>query len=195
LRREFVAPPHVLIARSGGRSCSRRKIRRAGVAALLAFSVVGFARPAFPNEICGQFETFVGGKLPGGSTRWVEVRWFGTLGIQEFGVECHHSEDASSTAFCNWLVPHTSFEWPDSLPQNILSCRGYRFPKFAHWEDWKGAVQLHRQTGNAALLQIELAGGGHRAVRLTVFSEENPVSPSELPPLFPDTSAAAPRRG
>ena len=151
--------------RSARRSWPATKILRAAVVAFLM--VACFARPALSSEFCDQFGAFVNTKLTDRSTRWIEMRWFGTPGVQALGTECHHSEDTTSSAFCDWLVPHTSFEWPERLPQSILTCRGYRFPRFARWEDWKSAIQLKQEAGNAALLQIDLAEG-RRSVRLTV---------------------------
>jgi hypothetical protein len=159
------------VARSGGRSCSRRKILRATAVFFLALSAAVFVKPASASEFCDRFESFVNAKLTDRSARWVEVEWFGTPGVAKFGIECHHGGGTIAASFCTWLASHTSYERPDALPQDILSCRDYRFPKFAHWEEWKGAIELRQDSGNAALLQINLAASEHKTVRLTITPE------------------------
>jgi len=141
------------------------------------------------DAICGKIETFRssrfdGAEMPAGR-RWVELHWRGAW-LVNWGFTCLHSPDGASVALCQWLMDkNVSFEFRSLLPQRILTCYGYRFPKAANWSDWKSTIALW-QDDDLMTLEIDFADldRDEGAVRLSAFAPDKDDSGAELPPLM-----------
>jgi hypothetical protein len=125
---------------------------------------------------------------------WVEMHWLGTWLDSEKGwrLECRHSPDKTSEQYCGWLKDHTSFEFPDRLPRDILVCHRYTFPDLSYWDGWRAEITLFGFTENEVLLDIDQSS--HKtmdiAIRLSVFSKDSDEALQPLPPLFQSSDAA-----
>jgi len=71
------------------------------------------------------------------------------------------------------------------LPQRIMACHGYGFPKFAYydWDGIDGTIELRGASGRRILLDLKYRGlpGNDQAIRLSVQHS----SDGELPPIQP----------
>jgi hypothetical protein len=84
---------------------------------------------------------------------------------------------------------HTNQEFSMELPQRIMACHGYRFPKFAFY-DWKGiegTIELRRATDRRVLMDLNYRDlpNGEQALRLSVEDSNGRYEPDELPPIEP----------
>src|SRR5437763_9779400 len=109
------------------------------VAALISAS----SQAAAPDELCARLRSFEAAPLRNGERRWVEFH----LGFDQAAIwswACRNSTDALSKTTCAWLMHHTNQEFSMSLPHRIMTCHGYRLPKFAHydWANIAGTVRL-----------------------------------------------------
>jgi hypothetical protein len=90
-------------------------------------------------------------------------------------------------------MPHTNQEFSMQLPQRIMTCHGYRFPKFAFY-DWKrmeGTIELRGIDGRRVFMDLNYRDlpEGEQAVRVLVEDTEASYEPEELPiePMSEDT--------
>jgi hypothetical protein len=128
--------------------------------------------------------------------RWVEMHWVGHwLDFNRgFGLKCQSSPDSASRKLCSWLTHHTSFEFPEMLPQAILGCYGHRFPRGAHWSGWQSTVSLFAG-GRELLLEIDFVTmrDEEGAIRLSSFAPGKDDALVEMPHLLQlDSATSAP---
>ena len=139
---------------------------------------------ATPDEICTKVRDFENAPLADGQRRWVEFHWyFDPTAIWSWG--CRHSDDERARRTCSWLMDHTNQEFSMRLPQRIMGCHGYGFPKFAYydWDGINGTIELRGPTGRRILLDLNYRGlpGSDQAIRLSVQHS----SDGDLPPIEP----------
>jgi hypothetical protein len=129
--------------------------------------------------------------------RWVEVHWVGHwLDLDHgWGLKCEHSPDSAARELCGWLSSHTSFEFPWDLPQRILTCYGYRFPRGSHLSGWKSDASLF-SADRELLLEVDLFTMQKEtgAIRLSSFAPEKDDALVEMPPLSELGDTASPPR-
>lgn len=122
--------------------------------------------------------------------RWIEMHWIGIWLDFDHGwhLECRHSPDNASAAFCNWLSSNTSFEFEEDLPLRILTCHGYRFP--GSWTEIgliKSEFHLYSPLTGEILLQTNFQD--HRssdsAMRLSAYPQHQDwVTEKPMPPMI-----------
>jgi hypothetical protein len=154
------------------------------VAALISSS----GQAAAPDELCARLRSFETAPLQSRERRWVEFHWgFDQASIWSWA--CRNSTDALSKATCGWLMHHTNQEFSMMLPQRIMACHGYRFPKFAHydWSDIAGTIRLRGSSERRILMDLNYRDlpHGEQAVRVSVEDENGSSDPGELPPIQP----------
>ena len=75
------------------------------------------------------------------------------------------------------------------LPQRIMACHGYRFPKFAplDWKRMEGTIQLRAPSDRRVLMDLNYGGlpNGEQAVRVSVEDSNANYDPEEIPPIEP----------
>ncbi len=126
--------------------------------------------------------------------RWVEFHWgFDHSGDAVWSWGCRHSGQSIAAVACVWLRDHTNQEFTMMLPQNVMACYGYRFPRSAQY-DWAGVagkITLHGRRGNRLLLDLDYRDlpHGEVAMRLAVEAENGNYEPEELPPIAPMTAS------
>ena len=129
--------------------------------------------------------------------RWVEMHWTGHwLDFdQSFGLKCKSSPDSAARELCGWLIDHTSTEFPDNLPQRVLTCYGHRFPRHAHWSGWKSDISFFAGD-RLLLLEIDLLTMHNEtgAIRLSSFAPGKDDALVEMPPLAEFGVTASPPR-
>jgi hypothetical protein len=132
-------------------------------------------------------------QLPKGERRWVEFHWHFDQDLASiWSWACRHSKDQLAGATCGWLMHHTNQEFSMALPQRIMACHGYRFPKFAvyDWTGMEGTIELRGATGRRVLMDLNYRDlpNGEQALRVSVEDSNERYEPDELPPIKPMTS-------
>jgi hypothetical protein len=152
----------------------------------LAALIFSSARAARSDEICARLRPFETARLLGPGVRWVEFHWsFDKESIWSWG--CLHSNDALAKATCAWLLGHTNQEFSMELPLRIMTCHGYRFPRFAS-NDWRkitGTIELQGARGRRVLLDFAygILPAGEQATRLSVSNEDASADPDARPAI------------
>jgi hypothetical protein len=143
--------------------------------------VKAFERAPFERDASGR-EKF----------RWIEVHWIGAWLDLDHGwhLECRHSSDSASAAFCSWLTSNTSFEFEERLPLRILTCHGYRFPSWYGVGLFKSEFNFYSEATGEILLQINF--DGHKkpdgAMRLSVYPQhQDSATETSLPPMIDES--------
>jgi hypothetical protein len=162
----------------------RLRVWGLSVAAVMSTS----AQAAVSDELCMKLRTFEAAEMPTGERRWFEFHW----GFEQASVwswACRHSKDELAKATCDWLMPHTNQEFSMLLPQRIMTCYGYRFPKFASydWKDMEGSIELRGAGDRRILMDLNYRDlpNGEQAVRVSVEDSNTRYDPSDLPPIEP----------
>ena len=154
------------------------------VAALISAS----SQAAAPDELCARLRSFETAPLRNGERRWVEFHW-GFYQAAIWSWACRNSTDALSKTTCAWLMHHTNQEFSMSLPHRIMTCHGYRLPKFAHydWANIAGTVRLRGASDRRILMDLNYRDlpHGEQAVRVSVEDANRTYDPDELPPIQP----------
>lgn len=124
--------------------------------------------------------------------RWIEMHWIGAWMDFDHGfhLECRHSPDNASKAFCAWLIDNTSFEFSEDLPIRILTCHRYRFPDRQGPSFEKEEFSLYSSASGEVLLKTNFQG--HKkpdaAIRLIVFPQHQDVATEKpMPPMIDET--------
>lgn len=162
---------------------------------LVPLAIVLGAQPAnATSSLCNvlrELETAPSGKADDPHRRrWVEFHWgFDHSDGTIWSWGCRHSSHSIAAQTCKWLTGHTSREFTMKLPQQIMSCYGYRFPRHAEY-DWTaiaGTITLHGHRGNRLLLDLSYRDlpQGEVAMRLAVEADDIKYDPDELPPIGP----------
>ena len=151
------------------------------------------AQPALAaNKLCDvieNFETAIPAKTDNRrERRWIEFHWgFDQSPDTIWSWGCQHSTQAIAGQTCAWLKSNTNQEFAMVLPQDIMTCYGYRFPQFAanDWSGMMGRIKLRGHNGNRLLLDLNYYDlpHGERAMRLAVETEDGDYSPEELPSI------------
>jgi hypothetical protein len=123
--------------------------------------------------------------------RWIEMHWIGAWMDFDHGwhLECRHSSDNASAAFCSWLSSNTLFEFEEALPVRILMCHGYHFPDM-NFELLKSEFDFYSESTGEILLQTNFQG--HKkfdaAIRLSVYPQhQDSATEAPLPPMIDES--------
>jgi hypothetical protein len=123
-----------------------------------------------------------------GQRRWVEFHW-GFDPDSDWSWGCQHSSDKVAGQTCKWLQDHTNQEFTMVLPQGIMSCYGYSFPRHAayDWDGMVGTIVLHGQRGRKLVLDLNYRDLPHNevAMRLAIELDNADYEPRDLPPIAP----------
>jgi hypothetical protein len=157
---------------------------RLAVAALMSTSV----QAAAPDELCTRLRKFETAQLPKGERRWVEFHWgFDQASLWSWA--CRHSNDQLAKTTCDWLMPHTNQEFSMQLPQRIMACHGYHFPKSASldWKGIEGTIELRGASDRRVLMDLNYRDlpNGERAVRVSIEDTNTSYETDALPPIEP----------
>ena len=117
------------------------RMDRAALSFVSCASLLACATPPAspPDPMCAEIRNFANATPPD-ATRSVElvVEWFPKGGSDErvtvSRADCSHGGHAPGRALCDWLVPHTSREFPESNVERALACMG----DVARRDAWKG---------------------------------------------------------
>ena len=114
--------------------------------------------------------------------RAIELHWVGLwLDFDHgFGKQCRDGNTIPGKALCAWLPDHTSTEFPETVPMNILRCYGWKIPAYANdWNVRVGSFQIDTDENGSQLgnsdrylrLEIDMQPRkvGHTAIRLSVI--------------------------
>lgn len=153
---------------------------------LVSMSVQAAAR----DELCTRLRTFETAQLPKQERRWVEFHWgFDQAPITAWSWACRHSKDQLAKTTCDWLMNHTNQEFSMQLPQRIMTCHGYRFPKSASldWKGIEGTIELRSASNRRVLMDLNYRDlpNGEQAVRVSVEDSNVRYDKDELPPIEP----------
>jgi hypothetical protein len=146
------------------------------------------ADAAAPDQLCARLRTLETAQLPKGERRWFEFHWgFDHASFWSWG--CRHSNDQLAKATCDWLMNHTNQEFSMQLPHRIMTCHGYRFPKFAYydWDGIEGTIELRSVSDRRVQMDLNYRDlpNGEQAVRVSVGDSKTRYDPDELPPIQP----------
>lgn len=142
---------------------------------------------AAEDELCKRLRSFQAASFDKDAEgkplrRAVEFHWVGAwLDLDTgFGTQCRDGGTQAGKTLCSWLPEHTSIEFPDNLPMDILRCFGWKIPAYA--SDWgvrKGSFDIHtnaqgsRPKDSDRYLQLEIdmraRKKAHTAIRLSVI--------------------------
>lgn len=140
-------------------------------------------------DVVKNFETAVPAKIDNPrERRWISFHWgFDNSPDTLWSWGCQHSTQAIAGQTCAWLKDNTNQEFAMMLPQAIMACYGYRFPRHAEndWSELKGTIALHGRNGNRLLLDLNYHDlpNGEVAMRLAVETEDGNYTLEELPPI------------
>lgn len=146
------------------------------------------------DDLCGKLKLFETAKPQKGDDpkerRWVEFHWnfdHGETAIWSWG--CLHSKQAIAKVTCDWLMGNTNQEFAMILPQDIMSCYGYRFPEgaFNDWDNMLGTIRLRSVDGRELDLDLNYRDlpKGEAAMRLSLGGPGQKYEPKKLPPIAP----------
>jgi hypothetical protein len=154
------------------------------VAALVSTPV----QAAAPDELCMRLRTFETAQLPNAERRWVEFHW-GYDQVAIWSWACRHSKDKLAKTTCDWMMHHTNREFTMLLPQRVMACHGYSFPKFASydWSRMAGTIELRGAADRRVLMDLNFRDlpNGEQAMRVSVEDSNGRYEPDELPPIEP----------
>jgi hypothetical protein len=148
------------------------------------------SQAAVRDELCARLRAFEVAQLPKGERRWIEFHWhFGQDVASIWSWGCRHSKDQLAGTTCGRLMHHTNQEFSMELPQRIMTCHGYHFPKFAFY-DWKGiegTIELRGAIDRRVLMDLNYRDlpNGEQALRVSVGDSNGRYEPDELPPIEP----------
>ncbi len=149
--------------------------------------------PATAGELCQHLKAFAQteSEHPGERT-WFEIHR-GNDQTALWSSGCRYSQDKISQTTCRWLLHNSSIEFVYSLPQSIMSCYGYRFPKFAQydWSGLSGSIVLRGDNGQRLTMDLDFHSLPNHEVAIRVSREAlgEEYRPDELPPIAPLSKA------
>lgn len=170
---------------------SRRYDRLATLVSVLLAAAPGCA---LAHELCSTLRTFERSEMQqDGERRWVEFHWgYDPDAIWSWG--CRHSDDKTAKATCDWLLSHTSREFSMQLPLAMMTCYGYRVPRFAYldWAGIAGTITLRDDDTHRLVMDLNYRDlpKGEVAVRLSREILGRRYIPEQLPPIEPMAKTA-----
>ncbi|MEJ0027845.1 MAG: hypothetical protein WDN01_17610 [Rhizomicrobium sp.] len=165
------------------------------MAALLIIPKAVFGAPVDDDEICNRLDAFDRAPFPSGVTqapRSVVFLWkpSGILGT----AECVHHSEPNAKALCGWLMENTSREFSEVLPERILSCHGFGFPRHPNVGDWIADYEFIDEK-TMRWLRLDVARGqipDVDAIRWTVLPDGKDNATLPLSPLKDELEAKVP---
>lgn len=162
---------------------------------ILALSALAASNSASAaNELCQRLKALETSKPYSaddpGERRWIEFHWGADNNPDSiWSLGCRSSKHQISKVTCDWLMQHTNQEFSMMLPQAIMACYGYRFPKFAFY-DWNGvlgSIEMRSANGRRLILDMNYRDlpEGEEAMRLTVEQRGigKKYTPETMPPI------------
>ena len=157
---------------------------------LLAAALTCGAEPALAEQtLCDalhQFEVAPHAQTAVAPKRRSITFYWGTDPAEFFSVGCLHSTEAVEKQTCEWLIHHTSWEFPMGLAQGVMRCHGYLFPKGAilDWHAMSGTIRLPGSAGEDLILDLAF-DTDKSAIRLSVEQYGIVYMPAEPKALEP----------
>lgn len=156
---------------------------------VVAFLAACSTPAAAAGSLCEKLRTFERSEPPHASLRsWFEFHW----GIDRSAVwswGCRHSDDKVSKDTCDWLMDHVNQEFSMALPQAMMGCYGYRFPRHADydWSNLAGTIRLRGGADRRLVMDLEYRDlpDGEVAVRVSREVLGRRYQPEILPPIGP----------
>jgi hypothetical protein len=157
-----------------------------GTRGLIIIGLVACSTPALAAEgLCQKIRVFAQSEPEQADERsWFEFHWGIDHAPNSFwSWGCRHSNDKVAKDTCDWLMHNTNQEFTMELPQAIMTCYGYRFPKYASydWEGIAGTIKLKDGDDYRLVLDLDYRNlpSGEEAIRVSRYA------PEPLPPIKP----------